>query len=213
MSEKYINRVEILEEIIDSLLNINTMEKRYWSDEITEYFWYEPTPYLYLKKLLKEFEFKKNDHVVDIGCGKGRFMFYSNFLKDIRVTGIEANHLTFLDCEENLESYRSKNKDKIKVINTLAEKYEFEDDQNIFYLFNPFTLDIFKKVMDNIIKSINRKPRKVTIIGFYMTVDYLLYLSDETDFKYKGKIEIQGELDDHMLFRVYEYDPDKKEDD
>ena len=46
----------------------------------------------------------------------------------------------------------------------LAEQYEIQKTENIFYFFNPFSADIFKKVVKNIMKSYEEHNRTMHLI-------------------------------------------------
>lgn len=61
----------------DEMLNIKTEgEQKNFNDSL-HYHRYEPTPYSALEHLFKKYALKRNDRIVDFGCGKGRLNFLS----------------------------------------------------------------------------------------------------------------------------------------
>lgn len=166
----------------DTLLNIKTRGVRNSSEK--EHFRYEPTPYSDLFLLFEELKLKETDRFVDFGSGKGRVCFYVNYLFNCHVDGIEINLDTYHESLLNLENYKLKhlNKNNINFHLEYAEEYSINPNQNIFFFFNPFTVQIFKKVIYNIIKSIENSPREITLILTYPIVDYVNFILEKTDF-------------------------------
>lgn len=188
----------------EKLLNIKTSGEQKIFNESLHYNRYEATSYEVLKFLCDNYEFKEEDSLVDFGCGKGRLNFYINNFYNSKVTGIEMNKFFFEECLSNKKSYLSKNKtkeDKISFLNCFAEKYEVKKEDNKFYFFNPFSEQIFIKVIGNILDSLLENERQVNIILYYPSGDYIFYLDNYTIFTLKQEIRISGK---------YENDPREK---
>lgn len=146
---------------------------------------YEPTTYNSLELLTSQINITENDNFIDFGCGKGRLNFYMNYKFNCSTTGIEMNKYYYNDSLDNKKKYMLKNKNKgnnIKFLNILAEDYLINDKDNIFYFFNPFTVEIFSKVINNILLSLERNYRKITIILYYPLNDYIYFIEDRTPF-------------------------------
>ena len=79
------------EKYYDELLNIKTEGEQVGFNESLHYHRYEPTPYVALEILFKQYELKSTDRIVDFGCGKGRLNFYIHYLFNSSVIGIEMN--------------------------------------------------------------------------------------------------------------------------
>ena len=145
----------------ERLLNIKTTGEQQGFYESHHYNRYEATSYLALESLFKEYNLTSTDHVVDFGCGKGRLAFYINYYYNSYVTGIEMNNNYYEICENNKKSYFksfSKTKEKIKFLNIFAEDYVVLPSDNKFYFFNPFSLQLFIKVLNNILISLLPVP-------------------------------------------------------
>ncbi len=197
------------EQYYEKLLNIKTSGEQKIFNESLHYNRYEPTSYAVLKALCDNLEFNEEDSLVDFGCGKGRLNFYLNNLYNINVTGIEMNNFFFEECLNNKKSYLSnfKNKeDKIQFLNCFAEKYKVQKNDNKFYFFNPFSEQIFIKVVGNILDSLLEHERQVNIILYYPSEDYLYYLDNYTIFSLKKEIKIPNRYDKDPREKIVIYE-------
>lgn len=175
------------------IFNIKTTGEQKKSNKIAHYHIYEPTDYTVLETLSSNFDFTKKDHILDFGCGKGRVAFYLNYFFECSVTGIEMNKMYYGNAQKNLRKYRKTNNDKdgeISFVNCLAEDYEIDCDANKFYFFNPFSVQIFRKITDNIILSCKTRPRPVELILYYPSLDYLYFLNNYTPYLFDREIKV-----------------------
>jgi|SRR5690554_252235 len=172
--------------INDKLLNIKTDGIKITNKK--DHFYYEATPYHDLNILTKKIKLKDSDTLVDFGSGKGRVLFYFNYLFNNFSKGIEIEEDLIQLANKNKENF-IKSTNKIAFIKSLAENYQVDINDNYFFFFNPFDINIFSKVINNIIKSFNEKRRKITIILCYPIIEYLEYIINETDFKLFDYIE------------------------
>lgn len=80
--------------------------------------------------------------------------------------GIEFSPLLCDVAKKNSRIYKEKTQTKtnIVVICSDAIDYKFNDDEDVFFFFNPFDDHIMKKVVQNIFESLQRKKRKTWII-------------------------------------------------
>lgn len=192
----------------EKLFNIKTIGEQQGFYESHHYNRYEATSYKALETLFKEYKFKNTDSIVDFGCGKGRLAFYVNHFYGSTVTGIEMNSNYFDACINNKRTYSkssNKNKDKINFINTYAEKYKISNIDNKFYFFNPFSLQIFIKVLNNILISLEKAPRNVDLIFYYPSDEYIDYLENYTAFTLKAEVKITDlfKFDNRQKFSIY----------
>lgn len=51
---------------------------------------YGETPFAVWKKIAEAVDLKREDHFMDLGCGRGRLCFWSHFLTGCRSTGIDC---------------------------------------------------------------------------------------------------------------------------
>ena len=190
----------------DKLLNIRTTGIREWKDKTVAYNRYEPTPYTALDKLFQSYTLDTNDKVVDFGCGRGRVTFYIHNRFQVPVTGVEVNDKTYDEALDNKASYRKRAKHisaPIRLKYGLAEHYEVKETDNKFYFFNPFSVKIFKQVVNNIIISARENNKTVDIILYYPISEYKRYLNDKTDFKLLNKIRMSKTKDLNEKILIY----------
>lgn len=198
----------------DKLLYIKTVGLREWLDRASHYNRYEATPYFALDKLVESYKFRKADRLVDFGCGRGRVAFYIHNKFHIPVTGVEVNDITYDEALNNKKRYRHKAKHikaPIKFKYGLAEQYEIKGEENKFYFFNPFSVEIFRKVVNNILKSFEKEERPVDIILYYPMPEYKDFLREETPFQLINKIVLPGVEDKREKFLIYRLRPEETE--
>lgn len=189
----------------EQMLNIRTTGMREWRNQ-THYNRYEATPYKALEELFKVYKLKKTDEVVDFGSGRGRVPFYIHNRFKIPVTGIEVNDQTFEEALDNKSSYRYKAKHieaPIRFDFAMAEQFEVDETDNVFYFFNPFSADIFKKVVKNILSSVEKEKRPIDIILYYPTARYKEIIAKKGAFKLVNKVRVPGAQDKKEKFLIY----------
>jgi SAM-dependent methyltransferase len=194
----------------DRLLRIKTIGLQEVRNQLVHYNRYEATLYEALDALFDEYELKKTDRVVDFGCGKGRLSFYVHHYFQVSTTGIEMSGQLYLDALENQSSYMEKVKKMsgfIRFERGLAEDYIIEETENRFYFFNPFSIQIFMKVIDNILQSVEKQKRSVDIILYYPTNDYIQFLENSTLFELLKEIHVPGmyERNENERFLIFRF--------
>lgn len=147
---------------------------------------YEPTPYSALETFFNEYNMSSHDHIVDFGCGKGRLNFYLHHHFKASVVGVEMNETFYLEALKNKQSYLNNYRnrgDRITFYCLLAEEYDISPNDNKFYFFNPFTVQIFMTVIKNIMISFEKHPREIDLILYYPSEDYIFFLENQTTFE------------------------------
>ena len=190
----------------DRLLHIKTVGMLEVINQSAHYNRYEATPYKAIEEFFNEYELNNTQNVVDFGSGKGRLPFYIHHRFLISVRGIEMSNKLYRESLENLESYMQKTKKKKNFITfekCLAQEYEIKSQDNVFYFFNPFSVQIFMKVVENILQSIDQQERSVDLILYYPTIEYIQFLNTRTTFK---EVKVSGlyehnENERFLLFR------------
>ncbi|MBE6049107.1 MAG: methyltransferase [Clostridium sp.] len=195
----------------EKLLNIKTTGKQKNFNESNHYNIYEPTSYEALDCLFKEYSTNSSDSYIDFGCGKGRLNFYVNYHFDSKATGIEMNNYYYEEALHNKSNYLKKHKkkeDKISFLNTFAEKYQINSEDNKFYFFNPFSIQIFMKVVENILTSLEKHNRVIDIILYYPFEEYIYFLENCTSFELFKEIKVTSlyATDKNHRFLIYRYD-------
>lgn len=170
----------------DELLHIQTTEEQKNFQLFANYYPYEPTPYTVLDLCFDQIELEKKDRFVDFGCGKGRVVFYVNYRYHIETLGIEMNKSYVQDALQNKAQYSKEHHLVAAPVNFLhvkAEQYKIKPTDNIFFFFNPFSIRIFRHIIRHIWKSQQLYPRKIYVILYYPSFEYIQFLRDETQFK------------------------------
>ena len=190
--------------LYEELFNVKTEgEKRGFSNSL-HYHRYEATPYSALEELGKKYEVKSSDRFVDFGCGKGRLPFYIHYFYNAAVLGIEMNETFYKEAIENRKRYirkTKKNNANLHFQCCLAEEYEINPVDNRFYFFNPFSVQIFMKIINNIYISVEKSMREIDLILYYPSKDYIYYLENNSAFEVKEEVILPG---------LYEHNPNER---
>ncbi|BCB02689.1 methyltransferase [Bacillus sp. KH172YL63] len=192
----------------DKLLNIKTAQQQKGFHQSLHYHRYEPTPYAALEQLFQQYELSSTDSIVDFGCGKGRLNFFIHHQFQSGVVGVEMNEGFYEDAMKNLASYQQKTKVREGTLtfqHCLAEEYLIQKQDNRFYFFNPFSLQIFMKVVNNILQSVETFPRDIEILLYYSSDEYVHYMEDHPLFQLRKEIDLTGEYEknEYERFLVY----------
>ncbi|MDQ0221198.1 methyltransferase [Peribacillus cavernae] len=195
------------EQNYDALLNIITVGYQMGFNQSMHYHHYEPTPYCALERLFDHYQLKSSDRVVDFGCGKGRLNFYIHHFFHATVVGIEMNEEFYQESVENRNRYLKMTKKSIDNIYfhcCLAQEYQIDPLDNRFYFFNPFSIQIFMKVINNILLSVEKFKREIELILYYASEDYLYFLENQTSFELKEEVKLSDyEHNPYEKFLIY----------
>ena len=192
----------------DKLLNISTTGYQNGFNKSFHYHRYEPTPYSALDILFNHYACKSSDRVVDFGCGKGRLNFFIHYFFLSTVVGVEMNEIFYQEAVENRNRYMRKTKytkENLHFQCCLAEEYQIHPADNRFYFFNPFSIQIFMKVINNILRSVEKAEREIDLILYYASEDYIYFLENDTSFELKEEIVLPDlyTQNPHERFLIY----------
>ena len=143
---------------------------------------YEPTPYGVLVRLANSGFIVKKDVVLDYGCGKGRVDFFISYQTKAKTIGIEYDERIYQSALDNQKTAVSGA--RTEFVLARAEAYEVPSKVNRYYFFNPFSVELLRKVMARIIESYYENPREVFLFFYYPSEEYISYLMtvDELEF-------------------------------
>lgn len=194
----------------DRLLRIHTRNSGERAMQSIHYHHYEATSYWMLDELFSQYEVDKESTFVDFGCGKGRLLFYVHHYFQVSVVGVEMNDQLYRQALSNEASYlqhKKKNKTPIRIEHQFAERYQVEQEEGTFFLFNPFSLEIFTKVIHNILRSVEESPRTVDVILYYPAVEYMEFLETNTPFRLWKEVDIPrlSKINQREKFSIYRY--------
>ena len=164
----------------DKRLQINTVGRDDFNADEYRYP-YEPTPYCVLERLAESGLICEDDVVLDYGCGKGRVDFFLSDQTKAKTIGIEYDERIYQGAMKNREAASSK---AAEFVLERAEAYEVPPKVNRCYFFNPFSVEILRKVMARLLESYYENPREVFLFFYYPSDEYIAYLMtvDELEF-------------------------------
>ena len=134
---------------------------------------YEPTPYVVLERLAESGYLKKENILIDYGCGKGRVGFFLHHVVGCSSVGLEYDEAIFAQAEENRKN-AAKGQGTVFYHADAADFPVTKADS--FYFFNPFSVEILKSVMGRILESYYDAPRRMRLFFYYPNDEYLVYL-------------------------------------
>lgn len=165
----------------DKLLNIKT-SGRDDSRSDTYRYPYEPTPYSVLERLAASGYIGKSNTLVDYGCGKGRVGFFMSYQTKCNSIGVDFDSRMIEKALENKSKGQAAGRTSYELAK--AEEYEIPVEADRFYFFNPFSIQLLRKVVGRIIDSYYELERKMFLFFYYPSDEYISYLMtvDELEF-------------------------------
>ena len=177
---------DIRENKWDKLLKIHTMG-RDDSNADQYHYPYEPTPYSVLERLANTGIIRKNNTLLDYGCGKGRVDFFLSYQTRCKSVGVEYDERIYNKAVENKESAISTGRVSFKAEN--AEYFAVSKEVDRIYFFNPFSLEILQKVMHKILESYYENPREMKLLFYYPSDEYISYLMTVNELMFADEID------------------------
>lgn len=114
----------------------------------------------HLDGVLKSLHIPRGSRVVDLGSGKGIALITLSQHFDT-VVGVEISERLVEICKRNLRLLGLRN---IWVVCSDAARFTEFDDFSHVYMFNPFPANVMHEVMQNLRRSLESHPRRLTII-------------------------------------------------
>ena len=171
---------------------------------------YEATPYCVLERLANSGLICKKDVVLDYGCGKGRVDFFLSYQTKAHTVGIEYDERIYRNAIENKKSAVSSEKTAFELVG--AEAYEVPLEVSRCYFFNPFSVEILRKVMARIIDSYYTQPREIFCFFYYPSEEYVSYLMTVEELEFYDEIDCRDLFDGNdsreriMIFTLPDYE-------
>lgn len=148
---------------------------------------YEPTPYSVLQRLAGSGLIGKKNVLLDYGTGKGRVCFFLSYETRCRSVGIEYDERIFERAKENLT--RSVSRGKVSFQRERAEHYRIGEEVDRCYFFNPFSVEILRKVLAEICASCYEKPREMLLFFYYPSEEYVSFLMTQDALMFSDEID------------------------
>jgi tRNA1(Val) A37 N6-methylase TrmN6 len=131
-----------------------------------------PRPGTYLPRALRHCTIRPTDVFVEFGSGKGRVIWQAARRPFARVVGVERfpelNAIARRNIEHNRERLVCRH---VELITADATEFRVPDDMTFAYFYNPFKGATLERVIDNIVASLDRQPRKLMLIYAYPAAD------------------------------------------
>ena len=150
---------------------------------------YEPTPYSVLERLVNTGMIRKENTLLDYGCGKGRVDFFLTYQTRCHSIGVEYDDRIYEKAMENKQSAVSGERISFVLVN--AEEYKVPEAVDRVYFFNPFSLEILRKTVARIIDSYYEHPREIQLFFYYPSDEYISYLMTVDEFLFLDEINCQ----------------------
>ena len=157
----------------DKFLGIKTTGRDDSISDLTRYP-YEPTDYRVLEMLANTGYIGKSNTLLDYGCGKGRASFFLSSQTKCRSIGIEYNPRLLERAKANQESARRGH--LVTLVQGDAVDFIVPQKADRAFFFNPFSLDILRPVMMNLLTSCRENPRDMLLFFYYPSAFYCEYL-------------------------------------
>ncbi len=127
---------------------------------------YQPTPWFALARILPRAEVGPSDVFVDFGAGMGRILYQAAARYPLRrVEGVELSDRLAAVAADNIARTRDQLRcHDIRIVTTDVLHYAIPDDLTIAYFANPFQGPIFQSVVDGLVASARRRPRRLRVI-------------------------------------------------
>lgn len=160
---------------------------------------YEPTPYTVLERLAESGYIRKENILLDYGCGKGRVGFFLHHRVGCQVIGLEYEPDIYAQAQENLKQYTRK--EGVSFFCENAAEFVIKE-ADCFYFFNPFSVEVLRSAMGRILDSYYEEPRKMRLFFYYPNDEYLLYLMTQYALSYVGEIGCGDLFPDDVRERI-----------
>jgi SAM-dependent methyltransferase len=117
-------------------------------------------------RLMRRLNLPKDSVFVDLGSGKGRALMLAAKYGFRKVVGVEFSGVLCDQSRINMEKFMRKcpSPSKIEIIESDVAKYHLNDDETVFFMFDPFNAPVLTQVLQNIGESVKRKPRSIWLI-------------------------------------------------
>jgi SAM-dependent methyltransferase len=148
--------------------------------------------------------------LLDYGCGKGRVGFFLSYQTKVKTIGIEYDERIYEAALKNHKTAVSRTRTEVVLAN--AERYQVPLEANRCYFFNPFSVELLRKVVARIIESYYEDPREILLFFYYPSDDFLSCLMTVDELEFYDEIECDDLFADSdpreriMIFQLPDYD-------
>lgn len=126
---------------------------------------YQASSWRFLPRVLSRKNIAPGDVFIDFGAGKGRVVYQAARYPFARVIGVEIAPDLAEVARRNIERNRRRlSCPNVEIVTADAAKYGVPDDVTVAYLYHPFAGATFRTVVDSLVDSLERRPRRMRLI-------------------------------------------------
>jgi SAM-dependent methyltransferase len=126
---------------------------------------YRPSGWLTLRRILKPAEVSPRDVFVDFGSGAGRVVIEAARYPFAAVIGVELAPELHRTAQENVaRAAETFSAQRVELVNSDVLEFAIPEELTVAYFYNPFTGPIFQGVLDRLLASLERHPRRLRVI-------------------------------------------------
>lgn len=158
---------------------------------------YWPTLERPFRRVMEALEVSPQEFVfVDLGSGKGRVLLYASDLPFVRIVGVELAPTLHCIAERNVRTYRSPRQRcaAFELICADAARWTPPPEDLVVYLFQPFPRATLAAVLDHLIASMVRHPRRVLLAYVNPLFDAMITATGRFERRATGRPTEPGEF-------------------
>ena len=156
----------------------------------------------FLPRVLSRKDVAPSDVFIDFGAGKGRVVYQAARYPFARVIGVEIAPDLAQVARRNIEHNRRRlSCPNVEIVTADAATYRVPDEVSVAYLYHPFAGATFHAVVDSLVGSLERRPRRMRLIYACPAMERELLSSAPFTLERKSR----GGLPDHVHRRVSLY--------
>lgn len=148
--------------------------------------------------------------LVNLGCGKGLVLFIASEFGFKEVRGIEFSQELCNIAKKNCSNYKRKTgiETTFQIIESDVVDYTIRNDENLFFIFNPFDDVVLCKVLENITASLKAYPRKIWFAYYHpkhndIIVKYGIFVKLKEFIFYGEKFNVYSNVIDEVNIDEY----------
>lgn len=126
---------------------------------------YTPSAPRRIRRALALTEVTPDDVFADFGSGKGRVLLEAARLPFRRVIGVELSETLNAIARANLDAARPRLACRdVEIVTADLSEWPVPDDLPVAYFYNPLTGEGFRRALENLLASADRRPRNLRIV-------------------------------------------------
>lgn len=126
----------------------------------------QPAGLLSLRRILPPAQILAEDVFIDFGSGKGRVVLQAALQYPFRtVYGVEISEHLHRIAVSNLDAVAERLRCRdVRLVRADALDFDIPDDVTVAFFFNPFGAEVFSTILEKLLESVDRNPRRLRIV-------------------------------------------------